>query len=137
MSEHEYTCGEFEEMDLRELHDEMFMVAVGKGYRDQNQYLCNTLCGPLDFYTMVETVGMIWEQEQVHARVMIPHKQYGKPPVSLDENTIDFIEARHQDIIMDGVLDGQIFEEKEYTCKAGFFIPEETNQESDSEEDNA
>lgn len=142
---HEYTCGEFEEMDLTELHDKAFMVAMNSGPRGENQYMCSTLCGPLDFYEMCEMVGQIYEQEMIHAKVMITHKDFGTEPTILDENTVDFIEARYQDIVMDGMLGGELFEEKEFTCKAGFNLSntemaikkaeEQAEQEDDSEVD--
>ena len=133
MSNEDYTVGELEEMDLRELHDKHFMVAVSLGTRDQNQFACSSLCGPLSFYEMVDMVAHIWNTQQLHAKAMICSKTFGEPPISLDENTIDFIEARHQDIITDGLLDGKLFDEVEYTCKAGFFTPEDDTEEEASD----
>ena len=116
----EYTLGEFEEMDLRELHDQVFMVAVNSGPREENSFMCSTLCGPMGFYEMCETVGFIFEKQMIHSKVMICEKEFGKPPKVLDESTIDFIEARYQDIVIDGALGGELLNSKEYTCTAGF-----------------
>lgn len=118
--EHEYTCGEFEEMDLSELRDQIFMVAMNTGPRSENQYMCSSLCGPLEFYEMCETVGQIFEDQMIHPKVMICSKEFGHEPKLLDENTVDFIEARYKDIVMDGLLGGELFDQEGFTCKAGF-----------------
>lgn len=131
--EHEYLGGEFEEMDLSELHDKVFLVACSSGDRNKAKFIPETICGPLNFYEMVETVGMFYQEQQLHAKAMVPNKKLGVPPKVLDENTIDFIEARHMDIIADGLLGGEIFEAKEYTCKAGF-CEEETEEEELNED---
>jgi hypothetical protein len=125
----EYTMGEFEEMDLTKLHGKTFMVAMNTGGRDKPQFLCSTLCGPFDFYAMIETVGIVYEEQQAHAKVLICSDTFGTPPEILDENTVDFIEARSSEIIMDGVLGGGLMEKKDYTCKAGFItLPDESEE---------
>jgi hypothetical protein len=78
---------------------------------------------------MVETVGKIYEDQQVHAKAMICSKEFGEPPQVLNENTMDFIEARHEDIIMDGLLGGELTEAKDYTCTAGFIKYENEEEE--------
>lgn len=112
--------GELEEMDLKALHDQIFMVAINTGSRDEPKFIPESICGPLSFYEMVETVGNLYRQEMLHAKVLIPSKNFGTPPKVLNENTVDFIEARFMDIIADGLLGGEIFNEKQYTCEAGF-----------------
>jgi 6-pyruvoyl-tetrahydropterin synthase len=129
----EYTVGEFEDMDLSPLHGHTFMVAVSTGPRDKAEFICGTICGPLDFYEMVEAVGTIYEQEQLHAKAFIPSKTFGKKPQVLDENTIDFIEARYLDIIADGLLGGGVLETKNFTCKAGFIVEEEVAEATEQD----
>lgn len=132
MNGDDFTLGEFEEMDLRELHDKQFMLAINSGPRNEPKFMCSTLCGPFDFYEMCETVGKIFEEQMIHPKVMICEKEFGSAPKVLDENTIDFIEARYQDIVMDAVLGGELFNDKDYTCKAGFI---EEVKENDTKQD--
>lgn len=131
MSSEDYTMGEFEEMDLRELHDQQFMVAVSSGPRDEPKFMCGTLCGPFEFYDMCSTVGKIFEEQIVHPKVLICEKEFGSAPKVLDEKTVDFIEARYQDIIMEAMLVGDL-DDREYTCKAGFI--EEKQEEKDGKD---
>ena len=126
----EYTLGEFEEMDLSGLKDEVFMVAINTGPRNKYRYLCASLTGPFNFYEMIEQATRIYQEHQIHAKVMICSKELGIAPRILDENTIDFIEARGDEIVMDGMLGGDLMEQKEYTCRASF-IPEEQEDEQD------
>ncbi len=128
--EHEYTCGEFEEMDLSGLRDKLFMVAISTGPRNEPKYIPETICGPYDFYEMIETVGAIYKDQQLNAKAFVPSKTFGEPPQVLDENTIDFIEARYEDIAIDGLLDGSVLVSKEYTCTADFIKPEESEEEA-------
>lgn len=123
MSNSEYVCGEFEEMDLSELYDHKFMVAIGAGKRCSSAIQCHTICGPFDFYAMVDTVAKIWEEQQLHAKVFIPHDEYTKRPTFLDEQTVDYIEAKYMDIAFDHILNP----DKEYTCKAGLIEADEQN----------
>ena len=123
MTEENDFIGELEEMDMSEMYDKMFMVAISTGPRDGIQFLCSTVCGPLNFYEMVETVSEIYKDKLVHAKVIVPSKEFGVPPKVLDENTIDYIEARSIDILMDSFLSGEIDATREFTCKAGF-LPE-------------
>jgi hypothetical protein len=108
----EYIGGEFEEMDLTELQDQIFMVACSTGDRNKPKYIPETICGPFNFFEMVEVVGNFYEQQQLHAKAMVPSKEMGVPPQILDENTVDFIEARYMDIVADGLLGGAIMESK-------------------------
>lgn len=127
----EYMGGEFEEMDLTDLHGEIFLVACSTGDRNKAKYIPETICGPFNFYEMVEAVGEFYRQEQLHAKAMIPSKKMGHAPKVLDGNTVDFIEARYMDIVADGLLGGEIFNAKEYTCKAGFVTEEEEAEDGD------
>ena len=123
--ENEYIGGEFEEMDLTELQDKIFLVACSTGDRNKAKFIPETVCGPFNFYEMVEVVGNFYEEQQLHAKAMIPSTTMGHAPKVLNENTIDFIEARYMDIVADGLLGGDIFDSKEYTCVAGFVEKEE------------
>ena len=116
--------GEFEEMDLSELHGQMFGVAIGIGQRDTVKFNCASLRAPLDFYEMVELVGVCYQTNQQHAKAFILNKDPQKRTIYLDECTIDFIEARSMDIITDGLLSGALSDSKEFTCRAGFFEDE-------------
>jgi len=130
--EDNYTVGEFEEMDLTPLYDKTFLVAINTGPMDKGKFICETICGPFDFYEMVENVGCIYESEQLHAKAIIPGSSFGSKPQVLNANTIDYIEARYMDIIADGLLDGGVLQAKKYTCTAGF-IKDEVKEEQESE----
>lgn len=117
--------GECEQMNLDDLRDKMFGVAVGLGKRSDKKFLCASLRAPLDFFQMVEAVANVYQSEQMHARAFILSSKQEVPLRFLDECTIDFIEATYQDIIIDGMLAGDLNSHKEYTCKAGFILDEE------------
>jgi hypothetical protein len=111
--------GEFEVMDLSSLKDSMFVVAVSNGDRNKCKFLASTVHGPYTFFEMCEEVGMMFKEHQHHAKVTILSKDSTKAPKFLDENTIDYIEAKYVDIVTEGMLDGVFDETKEYTCKVG------------------
>lgn len=134
MSEDSIFIGELEHMDLSELKDKVFGVALGTGKRHSKQFLCTTLKVPLNFYEMVEMVGRLYEKELVHAKAFICSSTPKDPLRFLSENTIDFIEATYGDIIMDGVLGGELENTKEYTCKAAF-VDEDIDGEETTERD--
>jgi len=110
--------GEFEVMNLDVLKDKVFGVSVSTGDRNKAKFLSTCLRGPYNFTEMVEEVGAMWRNEQHHAKVIVLEKDRTKPVKFLDENTTDYIEAHYVDIITEAMLDG-IFDEKEYTCRAG------------------
>lgn len=104
------------EMDLSELHDKAFIVAVSTGPRTSVKGLCSTLHGPYCFTEMLEVVGNMWLDHQHHAKAYILSKEQDKRVQFLDENTMDYIEDKFADIITDSLFDGTM--EKQYTCKA-------------------
>jgi hypothetical protein len=124
--------GELEEMDLSEIKDKTFLVAISTGDRAKPKFIPESVCGPFDFLEMVETVANIHMQEQLHAKAMIPSKTFGKPPQVLDACTIDYIEAKHVEILMEAMLSGEL-ENKKATCKAGFI--DYLKKEEDAEQD--
>lgn len=111
--------GELETMDLTELKDKQYMVAVNQGDRSKGKFLCSTIRGPYTFEEMCESVGVMWKEEQHHAKVILCQKDRSAAPKVLDENTVDYIEAHFQDIITESMLDGVFDEVKDYTCRAG------------------
>lgn len=110
--------GELEVMDLSELKDKTFLVAVSSGDRSKSKFVSTTIRGPYSFAEMCEEVGTMWAEEQHHAKVIIPSRDRKQPIKSLDENTIDYIECHYLDIITESMLEGLI-DDKEYTCRAG------------------
>jgi len=116
---------EAETMDLSEIKNETFMVAVSRGDPDDVKYICSTIHGPYDFTTMVQEVGDMWNTHQHHAKVIICEKDPNKQIQMLDGNTIDYIECHATDIITEAMLEGA-FDEKEFTCKAGIVSEEES-----------
>lgn len=137
--------GELETMDLSELRNKSFMVAVSNGDRSGVTFVCSTIRGPYTFEEMCESVGVMWAQEQHHGKAIVCQKDPAAKPLYLDQNTIDYIEAHFQDIITESMLDGVFDDAKDYTCRAGVvegdnsdnpMAPEnKTKQESKEEED--
>jgi hypothetical protein len=111
--------GELETMDLSSLKKEQFLVAVNQGDRSGVKFVCSTVRGVYTFEEMCEAVGCMWQQQQHHAKVIILQKNATAAPKFLDENTVDFIEAHFENIIMESMLGGIFDEDKEYTCRAG------------------
>jgi hypothetical protein len=111
--------GELETMDLGELKDKQFMVAVSNGQRSGVSFVCSTIRGPYTFEEMCESIGVMWAKEQHHGKAIVCQKDASAKPKYLDENTIDYIEAHFQDIITESMLDGVFDDAKDYTCRAG------------------
>jgi hypothetical protein len=108
-----------EVMDLSPLKDQMFLVAVSQGDRNKGRFLSTTTHGPYNYLEMIEEVGIMWQQEQHHAKVVICEKDRSKPIKTLDQNTIDYIEEHYENLLMEGFLEGAFDDKKEYTCKVG------------------
>lgn len=128
---------DIETMDLSPLKDKMFLIAVSTGDRSKPKFLSTTVRGPYDFTEMCDEVGIMWEHQQHHAKVIMTQKDRNQPIKILDENTVDYIEAHYQDIITDAMLEG-IFDEKIYTCRAGIVeadLSEEPAKKQDSVEE--
>lgn len=116
--------GELETMDLTELKDKQYLVAVNQGERSAVKFVCSTIRGPYTFEEMCESVGTMWKEHQHHAKAIVLQKDPSAKPIYLDENTIDYIEAHFQDIITESMLNGVFDEDKDYTCRAGIVIGE-------------
>jgi hypothetical protein len=104
-----------ESMDLRSLYDKLFIVAVSTGAREDGRLLAKTIHGPYDFDEMVGEVGRMWTEEQNNAKVYILEKDRNVKPKWLDANTIDYIQLKSADIVLDRLL----CREQDYTCQAG------------------
>jgi hypothetical protein len=110
---------DIETMDLSELKDKTFLVAVSQGDRNKHRFLASTVRGPYTFEEMCDEVGNMWYEFQHHAKAVICEKDRKKPVKTLDENTIDYIEAHYKEIITESMLDGVFDSQKEFTCRAG------------------
>lgn len=126
--------GELESMDLSELKDKTFMVAVSNGDRNKSKFVSTTIRGPYNFAEMCEEVGTMWAEEQHHAKVILPSRKRNEPIKTLDENTIDYIECHYLDIITESMLEG-LLDDKEYTCRAGIVIDDLTDESNKVKED--
>lgn len=111
--------GELETMDLSELKSKQYLVAVNQGERSGPKFVASTIRGVFSFEEMCEAVGVMWKENQHHAKVIVLQKDFSAKPIFLDENTVDYIEAHFQDIITESMLDGVFDEIKDYTCRAG------------------
>src|ERR1035437_7364351 len=116
---------EVEVMDLSKIKEEQFLVAVATGSPDSVKFLFSTIHGPYDFTEMVQEVGDMWNTHQHHAKVIICGKDVFKAVNMLDENTIDYIECHHVDIITEAMLGGA-FDDDKFTCQAGILTEEES-----------
>ena len=119
--------GELETMDLSELKDKQYLVAVSTGNRSDIKFLCSTIRGPFSFEEMCEKTGVMWRQEQHHAKVIVCQKDASAKPLLLDQNTVDYIEAHFEDIITESMLDGVFDEDKDYTCRANIVEGDNTD----------
>ena len=106
--------GELENMDLSELHENTFLVAVegGKGI------MPSTVSGPFNFLDMVDVVGDTFSKTGLNCVVFESKTDPFAKAQTLDTCTIDFIQANYENIIMDSFLNPDFSEE--FTCKAGF-----------------
>ena len=129
-SKEEFLGGEFETMDLSELKDKLFIVGVNTVDRNKSKMICSTMHGPYTFSEMLEEVGYMWSTHYHHAKVIIANKNRDAKVQFLDENTVDYIEAKWQDLIMEEFLNGGL--EKEWTCRAGIIEEEEHKKEEDA-----
>lgn len=120
--------GEFEDMDLSELKDKTFLVAISTGDPTKAKFIPESVCGPYNFFEMIDVVALVHHEQQLHAKAMIPSKNFGEKPKVLDACTIDYIEAKHLEILTEAMLTGEL--DKVYTCKAGF-IEYPTEEKSD------
>lgn len=111
--------GEFETMNLSELKDKMFMVAVNQGDPEGVKFVCSTIRGPYTFEEMCESLGRMWREHQHHGKAIVCQKDPSAAPKYLDGNTVDYIEAHFEDIITESMLNGVFDEVKDYTCRAG------------------
>ena len=127
MSENTF-LGELETMDLSKLEDKTFMVAISNGERNKYSFLCTSLTGPFDFYEMIEKDANTNRHPQLHAKAMICTKDLCVAPQILDENTIDYIEARCDDILTSAFIGG-LLDSEEFTCEAGFNAVEPIEQQ--------
>jgi hypothetical protein len=131
--------GECEVMDLTELKDKLFIVAINSGDRGGNKFICETLHGPYNFVDMVEEAASMWKEYLHHPKIYVLNPDRKATPQFLDECTTDYIEAKHVDIITEAFLDGTL-ETPEYTCRAGLVdgitdgtdkkVPEENKEEA-------
>jgi hypothetical protein len=111
--------GELEVMDLSELKGKQYMVAISSGDPNGPKFVCSSIRGPFSFEEMCEAVGIMWREHQHHAKVMVCQKDMTKAPTYLDGNTVDYIEAKFDDIITESMLEGVFDDIKDYTCRAG------------------
>ena len=109
-----------ETMDLRPLYDKLFIVAVSTGARDDGRLLAKTIHGPYEFDEMIGEVNRMWAEEQNNAKVYILEKNPKIKSRWLDSNTIDYIQIRCADIIVDKILS----KDQEYTCEVGLLDKE-------------
>jgi hypothetical protein len=118
--------GECEQMDLTALKDKLFMVAINSSSREKGKFICETAHGPYDFLEMVEEVATMWEDHQHHAKVYVLSKDKNVPCQWLDTCTVDYVEAKHVDIVTDAFMAGA-FDPKGFTCRAGIKSADETD----------
>jgi hypothetical protein len=102
-----------ETMDLRSIYDNVFVLGISTGPRDESGILASTIRGPFNFDEMVSEVGYMWKEDQDNAKVLIVSKDRGERSKWLDADTIDYIQLKYVDILMNKMID----KEEKYTCK--------------------
>ena len=107
--------GECEVMDLSALQDKLFMVSINSGGREDGKFICETIHGPYDFLEMVDEAASMYFEYQHHAKVYILSKDKREPCQWLGSTVIDYIEAKHKDIITEAFIGGAL--DKQYTCR--------------------
>jgi hypothetical protein len=115
---------EAEVVDLSDLKDKVFGIAVATGDPEGVKFLCSTIHGPYNFSEMLQEVGGMWVNHQHHSKCIILSKNTKERPQMLDPNTIDYIECNYVDLITEEMLGGAF--DKEYTCRAGMVFEEES-----------
>lgn len=113
---------EIETMDLSKIKDKQFMVAVAKGNPEGVKFIGSTMHGPYNFTEMLQEVGEMWNTHQHHAKVIVCEKNANKKVPMLDQNTIDYIELKYNDLITEEMLGGAF--DGDYTCQAGLLTEE-------------
>lgn len=116
-----------EVLDMSELYDLQYCVAINQGHRDDCGFVCSTLRGPFGFDDMVGQVHSLWTNDLDHAKVIILSTDRNSPLKCLDTKTIEYIQMRAGDILMERMLGIG----KPATCSAGFVeaSPEEKRDE--------
>jgi len=105
-----------EHMDLSDLHNQVFTVAVSTGNRERGSFLCTTIHGPYSFDEMIQEVSRMWTDDQNNAKVYVLEKDPKKPCKWLDVNTTEYIQFRSADILLERML--QTFDDASFTSKA-------------------
>ena len=101
-------------MDFSGLKDKLFIVAVACGDRNSVKCLASTIRGPFSFIEMAEQVGLMWEQQLHHARVIILSIEKDKPAEFLDSGTIDVLESDWRNVVFEIGMD-MVLSDKELT----------------------
>jgi hypothetical protein len=65
---------------------------------------------------MIQEVSRMWTDDQNNAKVYVLEKNYKKPCSWLDTNTVEYIQFRAGDILLERML--QMFDSDKYTSKA-------------------
>jgi hypothetical protein len=130
---------EAERMDLSDLKDKKFLVAISNGDRNKSKFVSTSVRGPFTFAEMVQDVGDMWRDEQHHAKVILENRDRKSPIKTLDENTVDYIECHYIDIITDAMLEGSLGDDQEFTCRPGIVefedeTPKKVEEKSDATE---
>ena len=115
--------GECHTLDMSELKDKAFLVAVNSGARGEGKFICETSHGPYSFVEMCQEVGDMWKKYLHHAHVVVLSKDSTELTRFLDEPTVDYLEAKYVDLIMDSFVEGTI--DAQYDYKAGIITVSE------------
>lgn len=131
----EHFLGEIETMDLSDIVDKQFIVAINSGPKNKPGLIPSSIRGPVSFIEMVELVKDLYRIERLDAKVIIPSKTWQESNQYLDECTVDYIHAHALNIIAEFHLFGQYRPTQNFTCKAGTLISTDDNTEGIRPED--
>ena len=105
-------------MDMRELYEQKFAVAVSTGNLDDYGLIITSLKGPYDFSDMVNEVLRLHEQKD-NAKVVLMSTNLEKKTKLLSPETIEYIQHNGADILLEETFG--LVDEKGYNCKARLF----------------
>jgi hypothetical protein len=110
--------GAFERMDLSELRQNQFLVAINTGNPTSPDFICRSVRGPYSLSEMAEEVGIMWRDQLHHAHVTVLQKDRNAKARWLSPEVVDYIEQNFEDIITEEFLGNFT---GEFTCRAQIF----------------
>lgn len=126
--------GAHAKMDLSELRDKQFVVAINTGDPANANFICRSMRGPYTLAEMAEAVGRMWQDEMHHAHVTVLQKDQKIKANWISPDVVDYIEQHFEDIIMDEFLGNFT---GEFTCRAKILDQDPEDKEDEQPQSEA